>query len=168
MKRTGILLILIGFFLFFLPVIDYRISNVFCAQVVSGTELINNAFKYDTKEVSYSGEAIGDVMPRGKFCWVNIYDGAVAIGVWVDAASAGGILYTGSHRSKGDIVEVAGVFNRACREHGGDLDIHADVLKVAVPGRSTVEQLDSVKKNTAVIFLGILCIIWISSLLRRR
>ncbi|MDP2044226.1 MAG: hypothetical protein Q8K15_03545, partial [Candidatus Omnitrophota bacterium] len=58
------------------------------AQTLSSTELINNAKQYDGKLVVYTGEVIGDVMPRGGNAWVNINDGNNALGVWMDASTA--------------------------------------------------------------------------------
>jgi len=131
------------------------------AQAISSTELINNAKSYDGKMVVYKGEVIGDVMPRGKHAWVNINDGNNAIGVWVSRAVAKSIFYTGSYRAKGDVVEVSGIFHRSCPEHGGDLDIHAQVLRKVTSGRVLSERINIDKKNLVLILLGILCIILI-------
>jgi hypothetical protein len=72
------------------------------AQQISSTELINNAGEYDGKSVVYVGEAVGDVMVRGDFVWVNVNDGKNAIGVWMSKELAKEIRFTGSYHSKGD------------------------------------------------------------------
>src|SRR4030042_422395 len=84
------------------------------AGQVSSTELINNAREYDGQTVIYIGEAVGDVMVRRGFAWVNINDGENAIGIWMSKELAGKIRFTGSYRTIGDRVEIAGVFQRNC------------------------------------------------------
>lgn len=138
------------------------------AQALSSTELINNAKQYDGKSVVYEGEVIGDIMKRGDFAWMNINDGRNAIGIWVNASLVKDISYTGSYKSVGDRVEVTGVFNRACPEHGGDLDIHSQAIRKTAPGRQVQERLNPGKRNLVIVLLGILCLIWILSLLKRR
>jgi len=106
------------------------------AQPVSSTELINNAKHYDGSAVSYSGEVIGDIMARKEYAWINVNDGKNAIGIWIKKELIRDILYTGSYKAKGDLVEITGKFNRACIEHGGDLDIHAQsIMKIGSGGR---------------------------------
>lgn len=138
------------------------------AQPVSSSELIKNAGQHDNKSVVYAGEVIGDVMARGGFAWINLNDGNSAIGVWVDKTLSCDIQYTGGYKVKGDWVEVAGIFHRACVEHGGDLDIHAQSLRKVIPGRVLKERLNLEKRNFALILLGILCLILISKLFKVR
>ena len=59
-----------------------------CAQSLSSQELINHAKQYDGQMVVYSGEAVGDLMRRGEFCWLNLNDGQNAVGVWLALAMA--------------------------------------------------------------------------------
>jgi len=131
------------------------------AQPVSSSELINNAQEYNARQVTYTGEAIGDIMKRGSHAWVNISDGKNAIGIWIDYALLQDIGYTGSYRCVGDRVEVTGIFNRACPEHGGDLDIHARQIKKIASGGPVAETPDMGKKNIAILLLGTLCLTWI-------
>ena len=128
---------------------------------VSSAELINNARQYDGKTITYEGEVIGEIMPRGDHVWVNVNDGLGAIGVWMERDMAGDIVYTGSYRSKGDWVAVTGVFNRACPEHGGDLDIHASGLRRIGAGRAIKQRLNITKRNLALVLLGLLCLVLI-------
>jgi len=146
----------------------YLLLTTSSAQPISSTDLINNAKLYDGKLVSYEGEIIGDVMKRGANAWININDAENAIGVWVSAFLLKGIIYTGSYKSFGDKVEVTGVFNRACPEHGGDLDIHAQLLRKVNPGRMRPEKLNPDKRNQAIILLGLLISVWILSRLKRK
>ncbi|MEW6008307.1 MAG: DNA-binding protein [Candidatus Omnitrophota bacterium] len=138
------------------------------AQVISSTELINNAKQYDGQVVTYSGEVIGDVMKRGNFAWLNVNDGANAIGIWIEASLTKDILYTGSFKSKGDLIEITGIFNRACPGHGGDLDIHAREIKKIQVGNKLYEKLDINKRNFAIALFIILGLIWILTRLKTR
>jgi len=151
-----------GFTLFALRL---TLSVVF-AQSISSTELINNAKQYDGKVVVYTGEAIGELMARDKFAWLNVNDGKAAIGIWIDKNLAKEITYTGSYKSKGDWVEIVGIFQRACPEHGGDLDIHALGMRKISGGRQDIERLNLSKRNQAIVLLGVLCSIWILTRLK--
>jgi hypothetical protein len=152
-KVRGLWFIVCGFI--------FLLVNNCCAQPISSTELINNAKLYDEKTVAYAGEVIGDVMARGEFSWVNLNDGQNAIGIWMLERLSKEIFYSGSYKARGDIIEVVGVFHRACPEHGGDLDIHAQGLRKISPGRELAEKLNTSKKNFALVLLGILCLVLI-------
>jgi lysyl-tRNA synthetase class II len=127
------------------------------AEPVSSTDLINNAKEYDAKTVSYQGEVIGDVMVRGNNAWINVNDKKNAIGIWLSSGLTKEISYTGSYKSKGDIIEVEGVFHRSCLEHGGDLDIHAKTIKLIIKGYETKESISPVKVKAVIVFL-IICL----------
>jgi len=131
------------------------------AQSISSTELINNAKLYDGKIVTYEGEVIGDVMVRGEYAWINVNDGKNVVGIWIDKNSAKDILYAGSYESRGDWLEITGVFRRACLEHGGDLDIHAQAILKIRQGRRVAERLNMGKRNLVFVLFGVLCLVWI-------
>jgi len=140
----------------------FILSPLMCfAQSISSTELINNAKEYDGKTVVYEGEVIGDIMVRGDYAWINVNDNQNAIGIWTDKDLTKYILYTGSHKFKGDWIEVTGVFHRACLEHGGDLDMHAQAVRKVRQGRQIIEKLNMSKRNLAFVLLGVLCLVWI-------
>jgi len=161
----------IQIFAFCVIVLSFEFCVLRCtcfAQSVSSSELINNAKQYDTKIVSFQGEVIGDIMKRGNYAWVNLNDGNNAIGIWMSESLAKQITYAGSFKSKGDIIAVEGVFHRACLEHGGDLDIHAQAIRKIGSGAVVVEKSSVGKSNFAIILLGVLGLIWILNLLKRR
>lgn len=162
-KVIGYRLWVMGFFVFlFLIYHSSLVTYNYCfAQPVSSKELISNTKGYDGKTVIYAGEVIGDIMRRGDYAWVNVNDGEGAIGIWMKAALAQEIIYAGSYKSKGDKIEVSGVFHRACPEHGGDLDIHAETLRKIQPGIILNKKLGPHKKNLSLGLLGILCLILI-------
>ncbi|MFH1413656.1 MAG: DNA-binding protein [Candidatus Omnitrophota bacterium] len=142
---------------------------LFCfAQSVSSSELINNAKEYDGSVVVYEGEVIGDIMRRGDFVWLNVNDGRSALGVWADRGLVKDIEFTGDYKSKGDWIEISGIFNRACPGHGGELDIHAQSIKKLSCGKIIKERLVIGKRNLVIILLGVICLVWILMLLKRR
>ncbi len=136
------------------------------AQPISSTELINKAREYDGKNLVYVGEVIGDVMARGDFAWVNMNDGENAIGIWLKKESAEQIQFAGSYHAKGDRLEISGIFNRGCIQHGGDMDIHAQTVRTISPGGPVREEFDTRKRNVTFILLGVLALVLIFA--RRR
>jgi len=138
------------------------------AQSLSSNELITHAKQYDGKLITYSGEVIGDIMRRGEFAWVNINDGNNAIGVWMDAGLTKEINFTGTYKSQGDTLEISGIFHRACPEHGGDLDIHAQKTRKLARGKMIAYKFDALKVELIFILLGALFLIWILSLFRHK
>lgn len=122
--------------------ITAAVSPVFAGTVDSQT-LLERTMEYDGEAVIYVGEVIGDIMRRGEYVWLNVSDGNGAIGVWLPAAMAEPVKLAGEFGSKGDYVEVSGVFLRACPEHGGDIDIHASQLTVLQPGFTTTAEVRS-------------------------
>lgn len=142
-------------------------TNCF-AGPVSSEELIKNAKEYDGKEVVFQGEAIGDIMKRGNFYWVNISDGKSALGVFFSKTVLSDIMFTGDYNHTGDTVEVKGIFHRSCLEHGGDLDIHASVMTKVKHGSKIIHKIGR-KKTGAVLWLtGILFIVIVLTAISKR
>jgi hypothetical protein len=154
--------------IFVLGIVLFSEQAICLGQPVTSTELISQAKNFDNKTVIYSGEVIGDVMKRGENAWINVNDGANAIGVWITADMAKEVGFAGDFKYTGDSVEVTGVFNRVCGQHGGDLDIHAQTMKVVTPGAPKGCSINKVKKDWAIKLLGVVAIIWILSLLKMR
>jgi hypothetical protein len=70
------------------------------------------------------------------------------------------VRFLGSYKCKGDTVEVEGIFNRACNEHGGELDIHAARLNVIRGGFEVTERFEIWKTALAAfLFLSTLAIL---------
>ncbi|MFA4888939.1 MAG: DNA-binding protein [Candidatus Omnitrophota bacterium] len=168
MMKPGFRVLGSGFGVLLLCSLYCALFTISYAQTISSSELINKAKDYDGKAVTYAGEVIGDIMRRGEYAWVNFNDGEQAIGIWAKAALLRDISYTGGFKAKGDIVEVSGIFNRACPEHGGDLDIHALAITKVDSGRPWEERLNPDKKQIVFILLGALILVWILSLFLRR
>ncbi|PIQ88016.1 MAG: DNA-binding protein [Candidatus Omnitrophica bacterium CG11_big_fil_rev_8_21_14_0_20_43_6] len=144
------------------------LQAVVSAQGLSSSELINHAKQYEDKLVVYSGEVIGELMPQGEFTWVNIHDGENALGVWINSGLVKDIKFTGNYKTRGDSVEVTGILHRACAEHGGELDIHAQSLRKTGHGRIVKEKLNFDKVTLSLILLGALFFIWILTLFKHK
>jgi hypothetical protein len=125
------------------------------AASYSSKALIENARLLDGKKVTYRGEAVTAIMKRGDHAWVNVNDGDNAIGIWCTGAMLECVKFLGDYKHSGDILEVEGMFNRACPAHGGELDIHAAKVKVLKPGFSIGEKVD-LGKTGLTIFLFLL------------
>ncbi|MBU1091042.1 MAG: DNA-binding protein [Candidatus Omnitrophica bacterium] len=160
-KTKKVLMSFLGFWFFSFLVSAY-------AQPVTSTELINNAKEYDGSTVAYEGEVIGDIMRRGDFVWLNVKDGKIALGIWAHNSLAKEIEFTGEYKSKGDRIQVSGIFNRACLEHGGELDIHAKSIKKLNSGKMIKEKLIIGKRNLVIMLSGVIFLVWILMLLKRR
>ena len=154
------LVVVFTFTFYFLPLVCF-------AQPISSAELINNAKHYDGQTVVYEGEVIGDVMGRGAYAWINVRDEGGAIGIWLRQDLTKDILHAGSYKSQGDWIEITGVFHRACAQHGGDLDIHAQGIRQISPGRQRLEKMNLSKRNLVFILLGVLCLVLILKQLKR-
>lgn len=128
MRRTLVFLALI---------VAFSLTQLQPVLAVSFSDLIEQAEKYDGKMITYEGEVVGDVMRRKNYAWVNVHDGKGAIGLWMKFSEARKIKFKGNYKYKGDRIRVRGIFNRACPQHGGDLDIHVEELEVLAPGRRT-------------------------------
>ncbi|MBU3191794.1 hypothetical protein K9O30_20030 [Clostridium bowmanii] len=114
-------------------------------------DLIENSKSIDKDKIILKGEAIGEAMNRGKYSWVNISDGNTAMGIWLESEQEKSIKNLGKYGYKGDTVEVVGIFNRACIEHGGDMDVHALSIKVIDVGGKVIIPISKNKKNIAIL-----------------
>jgi len=101
---------------------------------VSSNDLIDYAKDYDGTSVVYIGEVVGDILSRGDHAWLAVSDGSNTISVYVSAEQAREISTVGGYGKRGDTIRVEGVFHRACAEHGGDMDIHAESLRILSVG----------------------------------
>jgi len=136
------------------------------AYTVSSNELIEKAKDLDGREVVYRGELVTDILKRGGHVWINLNDGDNAIGVWCRMEHTKTMTYAGDYQHRGDIVEVYGIFNRACGEHGGELDIHAYRVDVVRTGFYRWEKMDKGRAYAAIIFF--LLTLFIMSRYRQR
>lgn len=126
-------------------------SNAEAVPVVSVQELMEEAEKYDGKQIIYKGEVIGDIMVRGEYAWINVRDESGAIGVFCPKELVAAISYPGSYKFCGDMISVKGVFHRSCPRHGGDTDIHAETITIIQKGKAILHPLEPGKVKTSII-----------------
>jgi hypothetical protein len=138
------------------------------AQSISSVELINNAKSYNGNIVVYRGEVIGDIMLRGEYAWINVNDEKNAIGIWIKKELIKDILYAGSYKAKGDLVEITGNFNRSCVEHGGDLDIHAQSITKISSGNKTPHSVNKKEINLILFLSGIIAVVFLLRLITKK
>lgn len=146
MRKLYKTLILVLVFIFCYSGISYA------EEYISINDLIEGAKQYDNEEIKIKGEAVGEIMKRGKYSWVNINDGSNVIGVWLNNDLASKISVLGDYKHKGDMIEVKGAFSRDCSEHGGDIDIHASSITIIEKGKLTIPQI---KENRSKIALAL-------------
>ena len=144
-KIFGTLLIII--------VLIFSFQQVCFAKAVTNfSDIVENAKEMDCKTITVRGEAIGQAMKRGRYAWVNIGDKNAALGIWMSVEDMKKIKVYGDYKHEGDIVSVTGQFNRACVEHGGDMDIHADSVDVVEDGKAIIKP---VQNNRVTIALSL-------------
>lgn len=129
--------------------------NARAADTVSINSLIENAKAMDGKEISVQGEAIGEMLERGDYCWVNINDGTNAIGIWMKTTDARSITRYGDYKNQGDTVRITGTFRRACAEHGGEADIHSASLQIVRRGYPVVRPVFTGKVTAALLLVAL-------------
>jgi hypothetical protein len=132
-------------------------------QPVGTKELIARPRDYDGKDIVFEGEAIGDPMKRGDHAWVNLLDSNAAIGVFLPESALAAIENYGSNRRRGDTLRVRGVFHRACPDHGGDMDIHADTVEIVERGSPTphpVDRLELVLLPVSFLLAALFYVLW--------
>jgi len=120
-------------------------GSVLATDVVELNQLVENAEAMDGQTVTVTGEALGEAMERGAHAWVNINDGSNAMGIWMPLDDAQRIKIFGDYKHIGDQLQVTGVFNQACAQHGGDVDIHSDSITVVATGYATTEAVPALK-----------------------
>jgi hypothetical protein len=132
----------------------------------SSSDLVESPKEFDGSDLTFEGEVIGEAMVRGENAWLHINDDAYYVknveeganlggfnsgmAVWIPADELADVEHYGDYTHEGDIVTVRGVFNAACGEHGGDMDIHATALTVVTPGHVVVDRVRPGKIATAV------------------
>lgn len=114
-------------------------------------QLIDNTDFFNDKRVIIQGEAIGDIMKRKGFSWVNIQDETNVIGVTVSDGLAGLIEETGDYEHRGDIIEAEGIFLASDPSLGGEMCLRAERIGIIKNGYRTFHVLEPFKERMALI-----------------
>jgi len=148
---------------------------------VASAALIENASAWDGHSISFAGEAVGEAMARGDHAWLHVNDDAYQVrnlgggrplagynsgqAIWAPVELARRVRLFGDYRNEGDVVRVTGEFHAACREHGGDMDIHATGLEVVREGHAVAQRLHRERLWIGIALLTFAGGLW---LMRRR
>lgn len=153
-KLVAIIGICLGLVIGFYPIQGHAETP----KIVTLNQLVEESGKYDGEAVIVNGEALVEIMERGKDAWVNINDGSNAMGVFMSLEEARKIKSFGEYHTIGDKIEIEAIFNRSCKAHGGDMELHLIKYRTIIPGYNRVTQI-----NTQNLFIAIgLTIITIS------
>lgn len=119
---------------------------------VTSNQLLDCPESYDRRTVRYQGEAVGGVLEREGGAWVQLNDDAYArtagplpahrdyrggnagVGVFLPSGLSAAITTVGGPRTRGDVVEVVGVFRRVDPASGEVTVVRAQSLDVVRPG----------------------------------
>lgn len=123
------------------------------AAGISTADLIKESAAWDGQIVTVSGEVVGVPVKVDRGVWVNILEGKRAIGIFCARSAVELLQYFGDYNYTGDVIEVTGKFNAHCPEHRGELDIHAESIKVEKCGYKRAHRQDRRKVKLAVICL---------------
>lgn len=122
-------------------------------ETLSAIAILNDRVALDGKTVALEGEVIGEALHADEGgVWLSVLSAETAMGVFIPAGMAEPITTFGDYKHTGDTVRVVGEFNRACNQHGGDMDIHAESLIVVAPGERREHPVELWKFGLA--FLG--------------
>lgn len=135
---------------------------------LSSETIINESDRLNGRRICFRGEVVGDLMMRGKCCWINLNDGPVAIGIYCQTSLIPPILYIGDYKHTGDILEVSGIFHKACSDHTGELDIHAERIRIIERGDSRYHPVNKLKIYTATLLALITCLTLLLYYLRKK
>lgn len=123
---------------------------------VSADEVLNCPESFDRRTVRYRGEAIGGLMQRGDGAWIQVNDDAYAVagplqthqdyrgenvglGVFLPAGLDHQIGTVGGPRTRGDLVEIVGVFRRVDPESHEVTVIRASSTRIVRPGAALAD-----------------------------
>lgn len=130
---SGLLSVLLAALLVLAP--SSRALAATAAVPVDGPVLASGTSGLDGERVVLEGECVSEALYGGRdHVWVNVLSNGTAIGVWMPQELAAELGVVGTWKNTGDVVRVVGVFNEACDQHGGDLDVHAETLALLRPG----------------------------------
>lgn len=135
------------------------IQKAYGKEIVEINNLIEKSSKYNLKTVTIRAEAIGEPMKRGNYTWINVNDGTNSIGLWLKN-NQNIIENFGDYKHKGDILEIDGVYNNNCREHGGDVDIHVESIRCIEKGHKIEHSVSSSEKILSFILFITTCLIF--------
>ena len=125
---------------------------------ITVSQILQNQKEWDGNEISYQGEVIGQAIFEKNHVWINVMDREFnAMGFWIPSSEIKKISNYGKFGVKGDILEMKGVFHKVCPQHGGETDIHSDLITV-------LEKGSLFPKNRIPISKMILCVLLLAGI----
>ena len=128
-------------------------------------EILKNSQDFDNRKIVFEGEVIGEPLKGEEGVWINVKQGKVSIGVFLeDSEAINKIKNYGSYKRRGDWVQIEGIFFNNCPIHL-ERDVHAYKLKVIKPGFLLREEISLFKVKLSLglallcLTLGIICFI---------
>ncbi|MFW5933352.1 MAG: hypothetical protein ACOCT8_01335, partial [Actinomycetota bacterium] len=130
---------------------------------------------FDGAEVTYVGEAIGELLPRDGGAWLQVNDDAYALevgplighrehagfntglSVWLPDGLHERVESFGRSAHRGDVVELRGTIHRTDPADGGGLTLRADELEVRADGVAVAPPLHRIQAVVAAV-LAVLAI----------
>lgn len=141
------------------------------AAVVETTvlEMLRSTGDDDGMRVTFSAEAVGEAIngADGHY-WVNVADRGHVIGVFMTPEQKDLVTNWGGYGSKGSELRIIGTLHTSCDGHGGELDVHADMVAVISPGGSYTTGVSTGKIHLAIGLCAAGLVVWIAYLVRRR
>ena len=114
--------------------------------------LLGASYRLDGKTVRFTGVATGAALAADDgHVWICVKSAGHAIGVLVDAEQAAQVTHFTDYTNEGDDIVVEGTFNRACAEHAGELEVHAENISVEAQGGPVERPVPDVRLVVAVV-----------------
>ncbi|MCC5948339.1 MAG: hypothetical protein JJT89_07760 [Nitriliruptoraceae bacterium] len=149
---------------------------------VSSEQVIACPRAYDGLEVTFTGEAIGEVLPRRGGAWLQVNDDAYALevgpvighrelsgfnsglAVWLPDGLHEQVEVVGRPAQRGDVLLLTGTIHRADADDGGGLTLRATELEVLAAG----VHIEPPFHTLQAIVSGVLAVLALASLLWAR
>ena len=114
--------------------------------------LLGASYRLDGKTVRFTGVATGAALAADDgHVWICVKSAGRSIGVLVDAEQAAQVTHFTDYTNEGDDIVVEGTFNRACAEHAGELEVHAENISVEAQGGPVERPVPGVRLVVAVV-----------------
>ncbi len=117
--------------------------------------LLSAGKRQDGSDVVFTGEAVGSpIIADEGHVWVNVKNAGAMVGVYMSTELAGQIAHYATYEQTGDMITVQGIYNLACADHNGELEVHAEQVEVNAQGESWTNPV-----NPATYVVGIVLIV---------
>lgn len=132
------------------------------SSVMTPAEVVALGGDRDGMTVTVRGEALGETLDDGLGgSWVNVLGDGVALGLFGEPDLFEPIDGYGDYHTRGSIVEATGTYNAACDRHGGDRDVHIDVLRVVEAARPLDRPVHPWKAIAGLAMGGAAAALWL-------